>query len=67
MFLEVKFMSIYKPGRPNKYDPSSGGGRKPPQAPGEYRIRDEKGNIEYIGETSNLNRRMNEHRRSGKL
>ena len=38
----------------------------PPSAPGEYRIRDEKGKIVYVGETSDLNRRMHEHIRSGK-
>ena len=33
-------MSIYKPGRPSKYDPFTGKGSPPPSAPGEYRIRD---------------------------
>lgn len=60
-------MSIYKPGRPKKYDPSSGKGQKPPATPGEYRIRDDEGNIVYIGETNDLKRRMQEHIRSGKL
>lgn len=60
-------MSIYKPGRPTKYDPTTGIGKRPPSAAGEYRIRDEKGTIVYIGETNNLNRRMGEHIRSGKL
>lgn len=60
-------MGIYKPGRPNKYNPSTGEGKKPPSLPGEYRIRDEKGDIVYVGETNNLNRRMNEHKRNGKL
>ena len=60
-------MSIYKPGRPNKYNPTSGQGVKPPSKPGEYRIRDEKGTITYIGETNNLARRTGEHIRSGKL
>lgn len=36
-------MGIYKPGRPNKYNPSTGGGSKPPSSPGEYRIRDNSG------------------------
>lgn len=60
-------MGIYKPGRPSKYNPSSGSGCKPPSKPGEYRIRDDEGNIVYVGETNNLNRRMQEHIRSGKL
>lgn len=60
-------MGIYKTGRPNKYNPSTGEGSKPPSEPGEYRIRDEKGNIKYIGETNDLNRRMNQHIRSGKI
>lgn len=60
-------MSIYKPGRPQKFDPISNTGNKPPSAPGEYRIRDDQGKIIYVGETNDLNRRMNEHIRSGKL
>ena len=60
-------MAIYKPGRPNKYNPSSGVGQKPPAKPGEYRIRDASGSITYIGETNNLARRTVEHIRNGKL
>lgn len=60
-------MSIYKPGRPSKYTPSAGDGRRPPSLPGEYRIRDGSNRIAYVGETNNLNRRMHEHIRSGKL
>ena len=60
-------MSIYKPGRPNKYNPTSGRGEKPPSKPGEDRIRDGEGTIMYIGETNNLARRTNEHILSGKL
>lgn len=60
-------MSIYKPGRPSKYNPSTGVGQKPPAKAGEYRIRTASGEIKYIGETVNLQRRMNEHIRSGKL
>ena len=60
-------MSIYKPGRPAKYNPTTGVGSKPPASPGEYRIRNGEGDIVYIGETNNLNRRMGEHIRSGKL
>ena len=60
-------MSIYKSGRPNKYDPTTNRGEKPSHKPGEYRIRDKSGRITYIGETCDLNRRMHEHQRSGKL
>ena len=60
-------MSTYKPGRPNKYNPTTGVGQPPPAKPGEYRIRDEQGSISYIGETNNLARRTREHIRSGKL
>ena len=60
-------MGIYAPGRPTKYDPSSGAGTKPPPAPGEYRIREKAGQILYVGETNNINRRMKEHIRTGKL
>ena len=60
-------MGIYKPGRPTKYSPADGSKNKPPAKPGEYRIRNESGKITYIGETNDLNRRTNEHKRSGKL
>lgn len=61
-------MGIYKSGRPNKYNPNTGEGKKPPSTPGEYRIRNEETNkIEYIGETNDLNRRMNEHKRNGRF
>ena len=42
-------MSAYRPGRPNKYNPTTGMGQKPPEKPGEYRIRDASGAIVYIG------------------
>ena len=60
-------MSIYKPGRPNKYSPTTQSGKRPPVRAGEYRIRDRSGTITYIGETCNLKRRMKEHMRTGKL
>jgi excinuclease UvrABC nuclease subunit len=60
-------MAIYKPGRPAKYNPTTGVGHKPPARPGEYRIRDGSGSITYIGETADLSRRTREHIRSGKL
>lgn len=60
-------MSVYKPGRPVKYTPSTSAGNKPPALPGEYRIRSADSGILYIGETDDLLRRMGEHVRSGKL
>ncbi|MCI8401577.1 MAG: GIY-YIG nuclease family protein [Lachnospiraceae bacterium] len=60
-------MSIYSSGRPTKYNPTTGSGVKPPALPGEYRLRNAKGDLLYIGETDNLARRTREHMRSGKL
>ena len=39
----------------------------PGPVPGEYRIRDADGDITYIGMTNNIQRRMGEHVRSGKI
>ncbi|MBQ8541631.1 MAG: GIY-YIG nuclease family protein [Clostridia bacterium] len=60
-------MAIYKPGRPVKYNLGTEKGTKPPSKPGEYRIRDNSGQISYVGETNNLARRMYQHTKSGKL
>ena len=60
-------MALYKPGRPSKYNPSTGSGNKPPHKPGEYRIRNSSNEIVYIGETNDLRRRTNEHIKTGKL
>lgn len=60
-------MALYKPGRPSKFCPTTLAGSKPPSQPGEYRIRDSAGAIAYVGETCDLNRRMQQHIRSGKL
>ena len=48
-------MSAYKPGRPNKYNPSTGEGQKPPAKPGEYRIRNSAGEIVIRIGTHKLN------------
>ena len=58
---------MYEPGRPKEYRNSEPRKNVPPTKPGEYRILDKDRNITYIGETNNLARRKNEHRRSGKL
>ena len=60
-------MGIYHAGRPKKYNPVTKCGHIPPHSPGEYRFRDQESAIMYIGETNDLNRRMHEHIRSGKL
>lgn len=60
-------MGIYKPGRPRSYVPATGKGSAPPGKPGIYRIRSAVGEILYIGETCDLNRRVREHIRSGKI
>lgn len=50
---------LYKKGRPSRKDP--------PEKPGEYRFRNKETNeIDYIGETSNLKRRLQQHERSDK-
>lgn len=60
-------MCTYRPGRPIKYNPTTGAGTKPPSKPGEYCIHDGAGKIVYIGETNDLARRLTEHIRNGKL
>jgi excinuclease UvrABC nuclease subunit len=60
-------MAIYGSGRPKKYRQGDSEERKPPKKGGEYRIRNNNDSIIYIGETNNLRRRMNEHKRSGKF
>ncbi len=52
-------MSIYKPGRPSR--------QEPPNTEGEYRwVNKDTKDIDYIGETSDLDRRKAEHERSEK-
>ena len=59
-------MGIYSSGRPKKVFVSDGLSQLPHVA-GEYRHRDAKGNITYIGETNDIRRRSQQHLRSGKL
>ena len=62
-------MSLYKPGRPTEVkplDPSNT--RKVPSAKGEYRIINSgTREVVYVGVSKDLNRRMHDHIRSGKL
>ena len=60
-------MGDYKRGRPKKYNPFTGKGSVPPEAPGEYRIRKDDGSYYYVGETNNLRRRLKEHKKKGRL
>ena len=61
-------MAVYPPGKPKRYDPIRKKGDLPPHAPGEYRITTRfLGRILYIGETADLQRRMGEHLRTGKI
>ena len=53
-------MAIFKRGRPST--------QEPPNAPGIYRfLNNVDRKIDYIGETSDLRRRSNEHFRSGRV
>ena len=61
-------MGDFSRGRPSKYRPFESIGRKPPNSPGVYRIRNEAGTVVYVGETVDLYKRMREHiRNTGNL
>lgn len=61
-------MGTVGPGRPEKYNPATANAPIPPPQPGLYRIRNRAtGQIEYVGETGNIYRRILEHTRSGKF
>jgi|GEM_PF-2245955 len=61
-------LSTNAPGRMHKTDIVKGDKSSIPQEPGTYRHRNkETGEIEYVGDTSNLRKRQQEHVRSGKL
>lgn len=61
-------MSLYKPGRAKELHPFDGGGQRPPKAKGEYRILDGQSKKPvYIGVSKDLDRRMHEHIKTGKL
>ena len=57
----------YEKGRPKKYDAVSGEGKKPPKAAGEYRIKDKDNNLKYIGISNDIDRRLKEHKKTGKI
>ncbi len=59
-------MAAYHKGRPHKYNVYTDKGYCPPAVVGEYRIRGKNG-LKYIGITNDLNRRMHEHMRTGKI
>ena len=60
---------LYKPGRPTEVRPlDPRNTRKVPSAKGEYRILDSRTKTPvYVGVSNDLNRRMREHIRTGKL
>lgn len=61
-------MSLYKPGRAKELHPLSDSEQRPPKAKGEYRILDGKTKKPvYIGVSKDLDRRMHEHIKSGKI
>lgn len=62
-------MGIYKSGRPVEVSPLNfSNTRRVPAAKGEYRILNSKTKTPvYIGVSNNLNRRMREHIKSGKI
>lgn len=61
-------MFLYKPGRAKELRPLSDSKQRPPKAKGEYRILDSNTKeVLYIGVSNNLDRRMKEHIKTGKL
>lgn len=61
-------MKLYKSGRPTETRPLKDGGKKVPHAPGEYRIINEKTRkVEYLGYSCDMNRRMKQHIKTGKI
>ncbi len=61
-------MQLYKSGRAKELHPLTDTTQRPPKAKGEYRILDSNTKKPvYIGVSNNLDRRMKEHIRSGKI
>ena len=60
-------MQIYKPGRPKEHRPLDGYLGCIPKAKGEYRILSKDREVMYVGVSNNINRRVKEHIKSGKI
>lgn len=61
-------MALYRPGRAKELRPLIDISSRPPKAKGEYRILDSKTKKPvYIGVSKDLNRRMHEHIKAGKI
>ncbi len=61
-------MSLYKPGRAKELHPLTNAAQRPPKVKGEYRILDSRTKKpKYIGVTKDLDRRMHEHIKTGKI
>lgn len=61
-------MSLYKPGRAKELRPLTSSNQRPPKVKGEYRILDgQTKKPVYIGVSKNLDRRMREHIKTGKI
>lgn len=56
-------MSLFNKGKPKRVRDID----ELPSTRGEYRFRDEDGNVQYIGISEDLKRRAKEHRRTGKF
>lgn len=59
--------SPYGRGRPFRFEPLTGSGPIPPSEPGMYYVRNSENEIQYIGETNDLRRRLGEHQRAGRI
>lgn len=59
--------SVFGPGAPRKYWPTTGAGWRPRDRPGIYRIVARDGTIEYIGKTIHLYPRMLKHKSKGRF
>lgn len=60
-------MGINKPRRSKKHNPAIVEGEKSLAKSGEYRIKDEEENSFYVGEVYNLDHRVKQHIRLGKI
>jgi len=51
-------------GRPPEYNPYE---ERLPEQIGVYRVKDQSGQVQYVGSSNNVNRRISEHKRSGTI